>query len=199
MKALALLFLIALTACTARVPSALIGTYTVMCQDSEPLDPTDRFEYPCCSAFAFEGRIVTAAHCVEYVGQDIRVVSAQQWVQTSNGGDTTRVASMDPERDFAVLGPVSGGLSLGPQVALTAELSALTAELSALTRKGVLHGYAYESSGRFYMTDLDVIRGDSGSPVVDSSGHVVGMVLECLANSEGSQCVPHSGVIAGLE
>lgn len=184
------LLLLALASCAPRATMPMSATYTIMCSGL-----SDEFELvsaPCCSAFALEGRIVTASHCVSEVGvgASVQVVSRDQWTRTSGVFSESTVEGIDASRDFAVLGPSPVGLTEGP---LLLEGQAI----KALTRSGTLCGHAGDHAGAYYVTDLDVRPGDSGSPVIDSSGQAVGMVVACLSPGNGV-CVPHTGIIAGL-
>lgn len=177
------LILLVLSACA---PRAVPPTYAILC---DSVDVSGPLSVPCCNAFALNGRLATASHCVGAPGERVHVVTPTQWARTASASDWTSVVAVDDSRDFALLGPAPGALIEG-------EPLHVGEPVSALTLRGTLHGVAQEVSGAFYLTDLDVHLGDSGAPVLDVRGQVVAVVVACLASVNA--CAPNAGIVAGL-
>lgn len=145
----------------------------------------DRYE-PYCGAFAVKraGRVqlATAAHCVG-AGQSVRYVPPSGW-----GLGTAHVVFWSPDSDLAYLEPESSAGLVPLDVAPAPGPGERVRAFSSV--------YGQTSFGRvtarlgfgWYETDQTIVRGWSGSPVVDASGRAVGVVAQCF--TRGGECLP---------
>ena len=124
------------------------------------------------------GYVLTNAHVVE----DARVATVRLATGREILGDVVRV---EPERDVALIKLEEGQLPAVPVRALEPgigeEVYALGAPLDeklvgSVTR-GVVSGYREIDGQRYIQSDVNTLPGNSGGPLVDGSGNVVGMTV----------------------
>jgi hypothetical protein len=158
-----------------------------------------------CNAFAVArpadgGRItlVTAAHCLARaklgVGDEASYEAPSGWEHAR-----ARVVLVDVGRDYAELDP---GTTVSEGELVPLAQGAAPREGAFLSTPSSLYGESV--SGRAYSVAPGKVafygwaaRGWSGSPVLDTNGRVVGVVIRCvLSAGPGSPCA--NGVIAGL-
>ena len=160
--------------------------FVLMCDDIDPEEPP----HPCCTGFAHGGQVVTANHCVP--GDEIRIVSREQWVNTASDSSIGHVVARDEGRDIAWLSaPVDAQLDRGGPIVAGAAISALTMSV-------VVPGKATQQGGYFWITDLDVIHSDSGSAIVDAHGDAIGVLTNCRMLDGDKQCKMSTGIFAEL-
>jgi hypothetical protein len=187
----------------------------------------NRDRHPCCSAASvldLHGRVVlvTAAHCVLHkINQDDPAPDADTWAHVGDrvfyvpGGSSALEATVswfDAPRDRAILKPVDG--EAPPPLPLRklcdrcqldgAPVHAVSA-LFEQTRSGTITGKSWAGFGsRFWESDMSIIPGWSGSPVLDEAGEVVGIVAKCNGTTinAGDQiqrtCTPHWAIFTDV-
>ncbi len=167
-------------------PEADDPIVVVMCADIDP----GELHHPCCSGFVFEGQVITANHCVP--DDTAELVTGKQWTRTANAYEIGTVTDRDEARDIAWLTAAidSAGLERGAY-------PVTGAQVRALTRFGLRPGVTGDPEGEFWLTTMNTVFGDSGSAVLDSDGHVSGVLSRCLT-ADGKQCDPNTGIFAGL-
>lgn len=132
-----------------------------------------------------ENCIVTNAHVVEDE-QDV-------WVETYSGDDfEAKVICMDEDLDIAIL---SVNKTLNPlplkklaDVKTGEDVCAIGApeSLSYTLTKGIVSAKSRESGGQTYIqTDAAINHGNSGGPLLDDNGYVIGMNTLKLMDAEG--------------
>ena len=133
------------------------------------------------------GDVLTNAHVVEGA-QQLRIVLA--------GGmeATGQVVASDRRRDVALVKVVlghTGGLPLQralPDVG--AEIYAmgtpLDPSLSATLSKGIVSAIREKGGQRYIQSDVNVMQGSSGGPLLDASGNVVGLTVSGLTEGDVS-------------
>jgi len=188
MRALILLALAAIAVACSPEPAQpeLDPVFVLMCDDLDPDEPP----HPCCTGFAMGGQVVTANHCVP--GEAVRIVSRDQWLNTASDSSIGHVVARDEGRDIAWLSAeVDYQLEQGAPIVAGAAVS-------ALTMSGAVPGTATQQSGYFWITDLDVIHGDSGSAIVDAHGDAIGVLTNCRMPFGDKQCRMNTGNFAEL-
>ncbi len=124
------------------------------------------------------GYVLTNAHVVE----DARVATVRLATGREILGDVVRV---EPERDVALIKLEEGQLPAVPVRALEPgigeEVYALGApldeKLAGSVTRGVVSGYREIDGRRYIQSDVNTLPGNSGGPLVDGSGNVVGMTV----------------------
>ncbi len=124
------------------------------------------------------GHLLTNAHVV---GRADRL----QIVLAGGVEATARVLASDPRRDVALLKAdlaKTGGLPLRLEPpAVGAEVyamgSPLDPSLSATLSKGIVSALRHEDGLNYIQSDVNVMGGSSGGPLLDESGNVVGMTV----------------------
>lgn len=174
----------------------------------------------CCNAVAVrEGpgaagvKLLTAAHCLFSAGSGADVGYNTRDDITAfvhvGGPRLARVLRVDKAHDRAELSPVELGdaIELG-RSALAVGASEPDGPVRTISGyygwsslSGAVVARVWGEGGSYYITDLDVKHGWSGSPVLDARGRVVGVVISCDAHpvAVGDNCVPRSGNFAGLD
>jgi len=125
-----------------------------------------------------DGYVLTNAHVV----QDARLVT----VRLVTGGEILgEVVRVDPDRDVALVKLEEGHLPAVPvrtvEPGIGDEVYAVGAPLdealaTSVTR-GVVSGYREIDGQRYIQSDVNTLPGNSGGPLVDKSGNVVGMTV----------------------
>ena len=152
------------------------------------------------------GLIVTAAHLVE--GQEqviVRQAAAPTFVAVVVGRDARRdVALLRYDVGRAQLSPGAAALPLGDATIddIATDLLALGYSGSGVKREGAvgspkanagilsqITNFGPESYGRNLEMDAAIDPGDSGGPVLNGAGEVVGMVRAAARRSEGGGMV----------
>jgi len=140
------------------------------------------------------GALVTARHVPE--SNSVRL-------STSVGTDlTATVSAVSPENDLASMtGPAGDGLTLAssdPPPATPVWVAGYPfGSPLRLVRGSVLDytaGGPFGESGRLMRSDVPLKTGNSGSPVLDSSGEVVGLAFGIESDNSDSLIVPISSV-----
>lgn len=160
---------------------------------------------PSCNAFAIrkDGNVylVTAAHCTEGVklGEPVRYLAPNGW-----GHGIAKLTWRDTGHDQALLSPGSGARDLvplerGPLPELGARVTGVSAYYGAST-SGVV---VVKLAEGFYGTTQTVVRGWSGSPVLDEQGRVWGILSRCEAHQtnadpDSAECDPGRAIVASL-
>lgn len=146
-----------------------------------------------CNGFAIPGnQLLTAAHCVAGIepGGEVRYLSPD-----GVGHGIATLLSVNEAADLA-----------------TCEAHGLTPlEVTSPPRDGettlaVSSYYGQTSYGKvlghmstgFYATDFSIIKGWSGSPVLDTRGRVWGVVSRCTLDDTGLECAPGHTFVAAL-
>lgn len=132
------------------------------------------------------GTVVTNSHVVAVSGVDHLLV------KTSKGDERviTEAIALDYERDLALfrfLGPVPGFLTIHSKEPEVGESVFAVGNPSGLQRsfsEGVVSGIRLMGSTKHIQTTTPLNPGNSGGPLVDSSGVVVGVVVAGLINRQ---------------
>lgn len=153
----------------------------------------DRWE-PSCAAFAVErlGRVqlATAAHCVTD-GPEVR------YFRTFGLG-TARVQYLNEARDLAYLDvddPALDPIAVGPAPSEGEAVQAISPLYDATAPGRVDARYAEG----WYETTQTIVYGWSGSPELDASGRVVGVVAKCPNTLQGQPCTPGHALVTALD
>ncbi len=170
-------------ACAVPLHGAEPSVVELQCEDGQP----------CCNAFAVQThrgpKLVTAAHC-------LRGLDSARFLRFGGGlSDVARVTFVDLKADVAELeAPAGMPLLLTASTAVGA--SPVWAQQAWQARAGQVIG----TGGRFYVTTLPVAPGWSGSPVLDTEGRAVGVLVRCTAGDDrhGKSCAPRSGIFVAL-
>lgn len=134
-----------------------------------------------------DGYVLTNAHVV----QDARLVT----VRLVTGGEIVgEVVRVDPERDVALVKLEEGHLPAVPVRAaepgvgeeVYAVGSPLDEALHATVTRGIVSGYREMDGRRYIQSDVNIQPGNSGGPLVDKSGNVVGISVMGLADDSGT-------------
>lgn len=130
------------------------------------------------SAFVIDpaGWALTNAHVVG----DANAVTVRTVTGHELAGEVVRV---DPERDVALVKVERAGLTAVPLRATEPEVgeevyavgSPLSESLQTSVTRGVVSGYREERGQRYIQSDVSIQPGNSGGPLVDASGNVVGI------------------------
>jgi S1-C subfamily serine protease len=149
-----------------------------------------------------EGYIVTAAHVVE--GADRVQVTSRSGLEFDG-----EVLRLDKARDVALLKVPGRGyrcLHLAPTEfpAVGTDIYAIGApssvELAYSVSKGVVSGMREVGKTTYLQTDASLNRGNSGGPLLDPTGKVLGMVSWKIGGAEGIAFgVPVVGILDGLD
>jgi S1-C subfamily serine protease len=135
------------------------------------------------TAFMVDGRLLTAAHIVvmKEGGELVRVT-----VTTKSGvGQEVKLLRFDRDADLAELSPVNipslhlawGSLHIGDQLTTIGH----PALIRFVVSQGLLVGFDREQGCN--ITTMDTFRGNSGGPVVNTGGRVVGLVHSFIAGT----------------
>jgi S1-C subfamily serine protease len=131
------------------------------------------------------GHLLTNAHVVR--GTDrAKVVLAGGLEATAN------VLARDPRRDVALLKVDLGKTTALPlravKPAVGAEVYAMGSpfdpSLSATLSKGIVSAYRSMAGLDFIQSDVNVMGGSSGGPLLDTSGNVIGMTVSSVATGD---------------
>lgn len=169
-------------------------------------------------------RILTAAHCVTHLDNPYDI---SPWpIKVANLGDTIffvprdgtvkrqvacvgSIAMFDPDRDLAWVdaddpSDLPSPLPVKPfceRCQLTDEtVHAVSGLYAYTTHYGYVIGQTFESNARFWASTLDIQYGWSGSPVLNDSGYVVGVISKCtpdIGPDGEKQCKPGWSLFAG--
>jgi hypothetical protein len=160
----------------------------------------NRDRHPCCSAVAVldaQGLVMldTAAHCVVHkINQDDPAPDADQWAnigdsiwyRTQDGYYPQRatIAKYDAVRDRATLEPVDGDAP--PPLALRraksgSRVHAVSGLYGYEVHDGRVQGKTFAGAPGvwFWESDVSIVPGWSGSPVLNEAGEVVGIISKC--------------------
>lgn len=125
-----------------------------------------------------DGFVLTNSHVV--AGQRfvrVRLATGRELVGEVLKQDTGRdVALIKTEgRGFIALPTHVGEVNVGSEV--TAIGSPLGEALSGTVTRGIVSGYRNENSRRFIQSDVSILPGSSGGPLLDNTGRVVGIAV----------------------
>ena len=131
---------------------------------------------------AEDGYVLTNSHVV--AGQRfvrVRLATGRELVGEVLKQDTGRdVALIRTEgKGFIPLALYSGEVNVGAEV--TAIGSPLGEALSGTVTRGIVSGYRTLNSRRYIQSDVSILPGSSGGPLLDSDGRVVGIAVRQLA------------------
>lgn len=152
-----------------------------------------RYE-PTCNGFAIPGnQLLTAAHCVKGIepGGEVRYLSPD-----GVGHGIATLLSVNEATDLA-----------------TCEAHGLTPlEVTSPPRDGettmaVSSYYGQTSYGKvlerlttgYYETSVSIIKGWSGSPLLDTHGRVWGLVSQCHLRPDSSECDTSGSIVTALQ
>lgn len=175
---------------------------------------------PVCSAFTVRDsspgltgiKIVTASHCLHDAkqGSDVMYVDKDQWDHTSDAYRLARVTVLDLDHDRAVLSPITTddaerlskhALFVGKDADKGDSVHAVSCWFGSSRLQGRVIDRVGGASGPYYMTDLNVVPGWSGAPVLNEAGEVVGLLRAYgIKNTrQGSVGIPNSGIFVDLD
>lgn len=153
-----------------------------------------------------DGLILTAAHVTNRAGQRVQVLlsNGRQVTATSLGADHVRDAALiridgNEEWPFAKLS--DDGLKLGQWVVSLGHPGGYASERTAPVRVGrIVKLDNSEGVGKsFFATDCTITMGDSGGPVFDLEGRVIGIHSFISTRIEENMHVPVSAFRDGWE
>lgn len=186
---------------SAQELQSVVTLVTPYAQVSELGERIEHGWAPYCNAFAVKPGVpdpptlpvlVTAAHCVAKVklavGDTVRYREPSGW-----GLGSARVTHLDASRDYAVLELERAEGLAALELGRAPYEGAYVTSPSAFFGEAV-SGQVYASGGRSFAFSGTIERGWSGSPVLDTQGRAVGVVIKCVLDDERA-CT--DGVIAG--
>lgn len=148
-----------------------------------------------CNAFAISGgRLMTAAHCVTGVdvGGDVKYLSPD-----GVGYGHATLLSVNKAADLATLEAL--GLAPLPVTSPPREGADVRAVSSVYEQTHYGNVQSKLAMG-FYETSVPIIKGWSGSPVLDSHGRVWGVISQChLKDGVGPQCDGTGSIVTALQ
>jgi hypothetical protein len=147
-----------------------------------------------CNAFAISGnRLMTAAHCVPGVepGGEVRYLSPD-----GVGHGIAILLSVNKDADLATC--EAYGLTPLPVTSAPRDGENALSVSSFYGQTSYGHVSAKLGQG-FYETSLSIIKGWSGSPVLDTHGRAWGVVSRCYTVPETGECQPGTTIVTALE
>lgn len=152
-----------------------------------------RYE-PSCNAFAIPGGLLmTAAHCVQgiEVGGEVRYLSPD-----GVGHGVAKLLSVNEVHDLATC--EAQGLTPLPVTSPPRDGEPVLAVSSVYgqTHYGTLVEALASSR---YETSFSIIKGWSGSPVLDTHGRVWGVVSQCNLGPDKLECAPGATIVTALQ
>lgn len=150
--------------------------------------PEKRISHCRGSGFVVNGHLITAAHVVKADPGDT-VISISV---TSFHGQSTEVAVVrtDKDSDLAELAPVKGASLTLPTLTLTNSTPAVGDKVVEIGHPGMIHFVisrgeivGFDQDQNYNIAALDTFGGNSGGPVLNSSGRVVGLTHTMLRGS----------------
>lgn len=131
--------------------------------------------------FVDTGLLLTAAHVVSG-GQTV-------YVRAEDTTGTAQVTSIDQNQDLALLSTDARGTVLtlaGQRPQVGDEVFAVGAAAGSLSMtRGIVSGYRTVDGHEYLQTDAAINGGNSGGPLLNEAGEVVGVVVSRLSESEG--------------
>lgn len=152
-----------------------------------------RYE-PSCSAFAIPGGLLmTAAHCVEGIepGGEVRYLSPD-----GIGHGIAKLLSVNKAHDLATC--EAQGLTPLPVTSPPRDGEQVLAVSSFYGQTSYGKVLAALASDR-YETSFSIIKGWSGSPVLDTHGRVWGVVSQCNLGPDKLECAPGATIVTALK
>lgn len=177
----------------ARMLEVEKATVAILCPK---LVDDEQILVPCCAGFMVESPVgpvlITAAHCIKPAGGGpiINYVPFSVWNGTVS--DYRRASLLWTQGDIAALWPEEK-----PEAVLQSEASSFDPRepVTAVRLDSALSG-AIRYGNR---TDLDIVQGWSGAPMLNSRGKVIGVMTRCKSQTaDVGPCLPNSGIFEAL-
>jgi len=149
---------------------------------------------PSCNGFAIEGnRLVTAAHCVTGIepGGEVRYLSPD-----GVGHGIATLLSVNEAADLATC--EAYGLTPLPVTSVPRDGDAVVAVSSFYGQTSYGKVLGRLSTG-YYATSQTIIKGWSGSPVLDLHGRAWGVISQCPEVAETKECEPGHAIVTALQ